>query len=902
MIGFATPWILSALVLLPAIWWLLRVTPPAPKLMRFPAIRLLRDLAQREETPARTPLWLLIMRLLLGALLIVSLAGPILRPSAAPPGRGPEIIVVDNGWAAADLWPSIRDAMLAEIDRAERAGMTVVLLPTARPYSGDPVAPLGPLPAGEARRTAEGLEPMPWAADRAAAAQMLTRFDGRSSALWLSDGVEGAGKDELAGAVAGFAAPRIRVPADIALPYLIFPPEAGQDLTVKVRRAVAGPNVPVTVVAHGNDGRLLGTAKGAFTDRDPIASLRLDLPVEVRNEIARIDVEGARNVGSTVLLDERWRRRSVGIVTSAGSEEPNELLSDSFYLKKALVAFAEVSTGPLKSLLDAQPAVLILTDAVSLSAADRRDVSAWVAKGGLLLRLAGPRLAAADPIAADPLLPSQLRTGGRSLSGTLAWTEPAVLAPFPDSSPFFGLDLPKDVAVKQQILAEPSVDLDKKVWARLVDGTPLITADKHERGEVVLIHTNADPTWSNLGISGLFPQMLRRIVSYSAGVIASSARGTIEPFRVLDGFARLQAPGGAAKAIASESFAGTAPSPQHPAGFYGDAEARRALNLTQTLAEIEPLKSLPSGISREAYAASEEVSLAPILLALTMLLAIADTVVALWLGGTMPKLPRPGRGARTAAATVALLLFAGWAHAQGVSPNSSDARLAQAAAQVTLGYVVTGDEATDRVSHAGLDGLASELIRRTSIDHATSAEVNLERDELSVYPLLYWPVAATSRRLSDQAKEKLNHYLATGGMVLIDTRAGAVGAASDIGKLIEGIDIPALVHIQPGHILTKSFFLLNEFPGRLTGGDLWVERDQDAHNDGVSSVVVGGADWAGAWALTPSGLPMFSIAPGGERQRDMAYRFGVNIVMYALTGNYKNDLVHERYIKERLGQ
>src|ERR1700759_1195315 len=114
MIGFATPWVLMALVLLPAIWWLLRVTPPAPKLVRFPAIRLLRNLTQREETPARTPLWLLIMRLLLGALLIVALAGPLLRPSAAPPGRGPEIIVVDNGWAAADVWQSIHSAMLAE--------------------------------------------------------------------------------------------------------------------------------------------------------------------------------------------------------------------------------------------------------------------------------------------------------------------------------------------------------------------------------------------------------------------------------------------------------------------------------------------------------------------------------------------------------------------------------------------------------------------------------------------------------------------------------------------------------------------------------------------------------------------------------------------------------------------
>src|ERR1700722_5087400 len=208
MIGFVTPAILGALILLPAIWWLLRVTPPAPRLVRFPAIRLLRDLVHREETPARTPLWLILLRLLLATLLILALAGPILRPSALPPGRGPEVIVVDTGWAAANNWAAIKTALTAEIERDQRADMSVVLVPTARNATGNPVDALGPMPAAEAKRTAETLEPMPWGPDRAAAAQILNRFDGRSSALWLSDGIASAGMDALATAVVGFTAPR----------------------------------------------------------------------------------------------------------------------------------------------------------------------------------------------------------------------------------------------------------------------------------------------------------------------------------------------------------------------------------------------------------------------------------------------------------------------------------------------------------------------------------------------------------------------------------------------------------------------------------------------------------------------------------------------------------------------
>jgi hypothetical protein len=903
MIGFATPAILAALILLPAIWWLLRVIPPAPRLVRFPAIRLLRDLAHREETPARTPLWLILLRLLLAGLIIVALAGPILRPSSAPPGRGPEIIVVDNGWAAADSWGLIKPALLAEIDRAQRAGMAVALVPTARPATGGAVAAIGPIPAAEARRAAETLEPAPWTSDRLGAAEILARFDGRSAALWLSDGTDSDGAAVLAQAVAGFTAPGIRLPERAALPHLLLPPDQGADLSLKVVRAPGAPALPVTLVAHGDDGRILGQATGTFEGDARIASVRFDLPGEVRNAIARIDIAGAHGVGGTVLLDERWRRRPVAIVTPPKGGESNELLSGEFYLTRALQPFAEVRTGALATLLKGQPAVLALTDDTTLSEGDRTLLTGWIAQGGLLLRFAGPKLAAADPAAGDDLLPTELRTGGRSLAGAMSWTVPATLAPFAEGSPFDGLEIPKDVTVSRQILAEPSIDLDRKVWARLADGTPLITADRRGAGTVVLVHTSADPAWSNLALSGLFPRMLRRIVAYSAGISRAPPHGALEPYRLLDGFGRLHAPGGAAAAMAADRFDGAAPDPRHPPGYYGEADSRRAFNLTQTTTTIAPLDSLPPGLDRRTYGAPGALALAPWLLGAALALAAIDTMVALWLGGSLPRPPlvRPSFG-RAAAALAVFMLLATGAHADPIAPGSPDARIADAAAEVTLGYVVTGDPETDRISKAGLEGLAHQLILRTSIDHAAPAEVNLETDELSVYPLLYWPISATSRPLSDQAKEKLNRYLSTGGMVLIDTRAGSGGVRPNLGKLIQGIDVPTLAPVPAGHVLTKSFYLLDEFPGRVPGGEVYVERDQDARNDGVSSVVVGDADWAGAWAIDSSGAPLFSLSPGGERQREWSYRFGVNLVMYALTGNYKADLVHAPFIQQRLGQ
>ena len=108
--------------------------------------------------------------------------------------------------------------------------------------------------------------------------------------------------------------------------------------------------------------------------------------------------------------------------------------------------------------------------------------------------------------------------------------------------------------------------------------------------------------------------------------------------------------------------------------------------------------------------------------------------------------------------------------------------------------------------------------------------------------------------------------------------------------------------VPPDHVLTKSFYLLHEFPGRWNNGPVWVEQVEDRVNDGVSSVIVGGNDWGGAWAVDEQGRPAFPCVPGGEPQREMAMRFGVNLVMYVLTGNYKSDQVHVPAILERLGQ
>ena len=244
--------------------------------------------------------------------------------------------------------------------------------------------------------------------------------------------------------------------------------------------------------------------------------------------------------------------------------------------------------------------------------------------------------------------------------------------------------------------------------------------------------------------------------------------------------------------------------------------------------------------------------------------------------------------------------------------HADDAFVVQAASELRLAYVRTGSQDTDAVSRAGLIGLTATLNRRTAVETAEPLAVDIETDELIFFPLLYWPVVSTQAAPSPKAVERINRYLDTGGTILFDTRdandqtPGPVGGADSstqrLRRLVAGIKMPPLVPIPPDHVLTKSFYLMHEFPGRWNVGTLWVEPVEDRVNDGVSSVIVGANDWAGAWAIDGQGRAAFAVVPGGEPQREMATRFGINLVMYVLTGNYKSDQVHVPAILERLGQ
>jgi hypothetical protein len=933
-IAFLSPWLLLGFAVLPMLWWLLRAVPPAPGRRAFPGVRLLLGLQDREKMPERTPWWLLLLRMAALAAAILAFAGPVLNPR--PEGSSdPLLVLLDGGWGDAPDWTRRMDRAAAALDEAERDGRPATVLTVAAAPNGDEIDWRA---ASDWTGRLPGLAPKGWAPDRVALAGWIAVRDGRFETLWLTDAMGGAsaeagaesGEAALAEALLAHGPVTLVRPTQTAL--ALTPPRLeGGALTVTALRADPGPERPVGAVALGPDPngveRALGSVSARFAEGETHMDLVFDLPVELRNRVGRVQLSDGRSAAGVVLADDKVRRRKVGILSGEAGGEEQELVDPLHYLRKALEPFAEVMEAPLPEMLNAAPDVLILADVGSLGEAERAELVPWVEKGGLLVRFAGPRLAqsGAGQLEEDPLLPVRLRAGGRSIGGAMSWGAPRRLQPFPDAGPFAGLALPQDVDISSQVMAQPDPDLPSRVLASLEDGTPLVTGRPVGDGRVVLFHVTASPEWSSLPLSGLFVQMLERLTQ-SAGGLASAPEtlaGTIwTPQQVLDGFGELSPPSLVA-GVPGERLAEARPSADIPPGIYGSGDRRVALNVMRTDSTLAPLAALPRGVVTETLDRPEEMRLGPWLLALALLLLAADVLATLVVSGRLGRRFQYGRATASAGA-VFLALAVGLAagrRAEAQTVQGAEADAIHAATQTVLAYVETGNPRVDGVSAAGLRGLSQALFDRTAIEPAEPVAVDVESHDISLYPFLYWPVTESQSPPSDAAVARINDFFRSGGMILFDTQdadLGGAGAVTPNSRTLQRIaarlDIPPLEPVPEDHVLTRTFYLLRDFPGRWERSPVWVEASPDAEqvegmpfrnlNDGVTPVVIGGNDWAAAWAVSETGAPMFPVGRGlaGESQREIAVRFGINLIMYVMTGNYKSDQVHVPALLDRLGQ
>src|SRR5712671_4150144 len=732
--------------------------------------------------------WLPALRLLAAALVILAAAGPIWNPQTGLAGNSaPLVILLDDGWSAASSWDArikAADELIANAD-SDRRGVALVPL-------SEPARDITLMPGGTARVALRQLVPKPYSIERVETLPGIERFlktTGNCEIAWLSDGVDtGRGPEFLEGLSKTIGDRALTVfeggtPPPLALAAA---ENAAAKMTVKVLRTNGGVAAGV-VRAIDPKGSPIGEARYTFAPQARETEAAFDLPVELRNDISRLEISGERSAGAVQLLDKRWRRRAIGVVTGATSDTAQPLLASTFYLTRALSPFADVRLGDrgapqqvIAQFLDQRLPMIVLADVGTLSPEIRERISAWVEQGGVLVRFAGPRLAQAD----DDLVPVKLRRGGRSLGGSLTWEKPQHLASFAADGPFAGLAVPKDITISRQVLAEPDAVLATKSWASLVDGTPLVTGEHRGKGLVTLFHVSADMRWSDLPMSGTFVEMLRRIVDISgytstpgAGVAGEANVETVAPLRTLDGFGAFGPPPSTAKPLPAD-FRDRA-TIDHPPGFYGPADGPLAVNTLAAADRIAPLDTSILKARRANYTNAEPRDLRGILLSSSLALFLIDAIIIVLLGGGIAALLR--RRAIPAALAFALALSAITAIPTPLRADANDDFATKAVAQTHLAYVITGNADVDSIVKAGMAGLTLFLAQRTALEAGDPVGVDPSHDELAFFPLIYWPVVPGAPKPSQDTLNRIDAYMKQGGTVVFDTRDAIEASPGDNG-------------------------------------------------------------------------------------------------------------------------
>lgn len=623
-VTFGAPLALLGGASLPVLWWMMRITAKKPKEVSFPPIRLLLKIPN-VVMPAHMPLWHRMLRMTMLVSAFTAFAQPQWKPDPALKSAGPVMIVVDNGWSAARNWRVRMKSMNALVDLAEREKRNVIVLPTAASADGTPVHGEA-MPADKARVMIRDIKPQPWLANREAALSAIREINLQEpvSAVWLSDGLDDGGAKDLANHLQKMGPLQVLEDEPEAAARLLSPPDAGGEyLSVTVRRAKGMQEDRMTLSAYDNNGNIITAAAVNLKPGETETSGEFNIPAETRNKIVRISIDGDQSAGAVLLIDERWRRRPVGLIKSDIMASSQPLLSESTYIERALDPYADMREARIDGLTEKELAVMIMPDGAMTGEATRGRIQKWVEEGGTLLRFAGPRLA--DEVQEkknDTLLPADSHLVERALGGSASGGHSGMIAQFLETSPLNGIAIPDNVTI-EHVMTQLGFNNEERIWAKLTDGTPLVSAEQRGKGWIVLVHTTANTDWSNMALSVFFVDIMRAVIMHSQGVTGSGDGKPLPPLKILDGHGRLIAPSSHVKPLARNAMIG----PANPPGFYGNAAAQQAHNIGSEIKSLKPLHAMPEGVIRKTYRdASYGTDLSGSMLAGALTLLLADLI------------------------------------------------------------------------------------------------------------------------------------------------------------------------------------------------------------------------------------------------------------------------------------
>ena len=629
MISFAHPWLLAALIPIGFLYRIFRWLPPRAKIQRFSAIRLIINLDEPQKRQLQsTPWWIIALRLAILALLCTGLAQPFWRPASPFLAPGPLVIVLDNGWSSAHHWKQFQKAALQPLKNARFEERSVLLIFTADHHDERPRLES----ARSAHTQLVNHQPQPWPVDRMGAAQGLDKLttERPAAVYWITDGLKSPHDTSLINSLRRLGPLTV---IKVTTSPVILALSENKNATFNLYRSPAEKEKKkMTLLARADQNQALARIDVDFAPSSHLVHIPMSQFGRTAEAVSRVEIIDHNSAAAVMLIDTSWQQRQVGLVTANAHNRPYPLISEHYYLERALSPFAEIISGLPDELIEAGVTTIFVPDQESRHLPQAEKLDSWIEQGGVLVRFSGPQMIRYTE--EDRFLPVRPRPGERVFGSTLHHQQS--LTTLLSEGPLSGLRLSREIHIKRQVLVE-AAPTQARSWLYLNDGTPLVTGKSQGSGYLVLIHVTADTRWSDLVLTGFFVDLLHRLTLLGEGHEEIAPRSLL-PWRVLNGLGREENPPPQARAL-------TNPLPMpgffYPPGWYGTNEYRYAFNLGTSLMRagnpLQPLAPLPQGVVETNDNESEPFPLGHSAILVAILLFIADSFITLRSLGILPK-------------------------------------------------------------------------------------------------------------------------------------------------------------------------------------------------------------------------------------------------------------------------
>ncbi len=880
---------------MPIIFFIIKYYPPRPAEKNFSSLYLFTDITIKKNTKSKFPLWLLIFRLILCFLIILFFSDPYLTKGSDKKSNFKNYTIIsDNNWSISNNWQYYKSIIKEIVLEAESNNKEVHFYLSTL---SEKLTPTIFNTYNEAIDFINNNPPSPIQTSRKNINEILKKnnFFKSSKTFFIFSNFDSATEESQKETLNIIKENNPSIEIINPVKKITFFEKVvinHESFELKVSRKGIYTDNSFSIQAIGKNKRILFEKKFYFEDASNEYKVLESLPAATINQIFKIKILDENHAGAYFYLDDFKKRVSVGIFSENNSALEKPLLSSTYYLKKSLGKSHSISVASIKKLLDNQKSIIFLPSYSKLIKSDHRKLEEWVKAGGVLVRFSDKSLVSKRSLYFDQKLYYQ---SVRNIAKDFSLNAKLNINAFKDNTILSNLEIPLDLQFKKQLIID-SFESDVTTLASLEDQSPLITMKNIGSGKVILFHVTSNNEWSNLPLSSLFSDIISRLLLIPKFKVNSNNQEMTMKQKI-NSFGELIDPLKNYSFVNQSKSSINYPSIQVPVGIYENENLSIALNLAGNLNTESFYGEVNENILIKNSYEKSVFKLKNLILITLFIMFLIDMIINLML-----KKNFLFKKAFKKSSIIALFLLFFI-----VTFNINNLQANENYNKIFLAYVKTEDALLNQIAFKGLESLRKYLIERTSVNPKGVKEVDILRDKIFYFPLLYWQVVEEIPDFNEEIINKINNYLVSGGIIIFDlvnlsntSISLEESRLNELKVLFSELGVNNLKQIDSNHTLVKSYYLLDTFPGRFDRKVLLIDTDNLDNKDGVSSVIVGLNHWVGAWAKDKNNYPLYQAVPGGERQREISFRFGINLIMYALTGNYKSDQIHNKSILQRL--